>query len=140
MASLIKKFYYASKESLPVVTCWGTGKPYREFLHVDDLGEAVLFSLENWDPNLDNAPSDKYGNKVSLLNVGSGIEITIKDLAYKISKLLNYKGNIEWDKSKPDGTPRKKLNCEKINNLGWYPKISLDEGIMQTAKDLSNKC
>ena len=140
MASLIKKFYYASKESLPVVTCWGTGKPYREFLHVDDLGEAVLFSLENWDPNLDNAPSDKYGNKVSLLNVGSGIEITIKDLAYKISKLLNYKGNIEWDKSKPDGTPRKKLNCKKINNLGWYPKISLDEGIMQTAKDLSNKC
>ena len=139
MASLIKKFYFASKESLPEVTCWGTGKPYREFLHVNDLGDAVLFSLENWDPKSANAPLDKYGNKISLLNVGSGIEITIKDLANKISKLLNYKGNIVWDKSKPDGTPRKKLNCKKINNLGWYPQISLDEGILQTAKDLSKE-
>tara|TARA_Y100001978_G_scaffold90220_1_gene80922 strand:- start:802 stop:1797 length:996 start_codon:yes stop_codon:yes gene_type:complete len=138
MASLIKKFYYASKDSLSEVTCWGTGKPFREFLHVNDLGDAVLFSLENWDPKSENAPKDKYGNKLHLLNVGSGLEISIKDLANKISKLLNYKGNILWDKSKPDGTPRKKLNCQKINNLGWHSRITLDEGILQTANDLSN--
>ena len=139
MASLIQKFYNASNESLPDVTCWGSGKPYREFLHVDDLGDAVLFSLENWDPNSENAPIDKYGNKLSLLNVGSGIEISIKDLANKISKLLNFQGNIKWDESKPDGTPRKKLNCEKINKLGWYSKISLDQGIVETAAGLGKK-
>ena len=137
MASLINKFHYACKESLPNVTCWGTGKPYREFLHVDDLGDAVLFCLEHWDPNSKNAPSDKYGNKLSLLNVGSGVEITIKDLAKKISKLLNYNGNILWDDSKPDGTPRKKLNSLKINQLGWHSKISLDEGILKTARGLT---
>ncbi len=139
MASLIKKFYYASKKSLPEVICWGTGKPYREFLHVNDLGDAVLFSLENWDPESDNAPLDKFGNKLSLLNVGSGYEISIKNLANKISKLLNYEGSVLWDKSKPDGTPRKILNCQKINKLGWQSKISIDEGILQTANELNKK-
>ena len=132
MASLIKKFHNATKNSLPKVVCWGTGKPYREFLHVNDLGNAILFCLENWDPNSKFAPKDQDGNIISILNVGSGVEISIKDLANKISKLTNFKGEIIWDNSKPDGTPRKKLNCNKINKLGWQPKISLDEGILQT--------
>ena len=139
MASLIKKFHYASKESLPQVTCWGTGNPYREFLHVDDLGDAVLFCLENWDPESELAPKDQYGNKILLLNVGSGIEISIKDLANKISKLVNYKGSIFWDQSKPDGTPRKKLDTTRINKLGWHPKISLDEGIIRTLEGLDKQ-
>ena len=137
LAALIKKIVLAKKQNKKSFIVWGTGKPKREFLHVDDLGDAVLFSLENWDPNSENAPSDKYGNKLSLLNVGSGIEISIKDLANKISELLKYKGNILWDKSKPDGTPRKKLNCLKINQLGWSAKIPLDEGILETAKGLA---
>ena len=136
MASLIKKFHDATKNSLPKVVCWGTGKPYREFLHVNDLGNAILFCLENWDPNSKFAPKDQDGNIISILNVGSGVEISIKDLANKISKLTNFKGEIIWDNSKPDGTPRKKLNCNKINKLGWQPKISLDEGIRQTLNDL----
>ena len=136
MASLLKKFHTAKKEHLPEVNCWGTGNPYREFLHVNDLGDAVIFCLENWDPSSEYAPKDKNGDKILLLNVGSGVEISIKDLANKIANYLNYDGNIVWDISKPDGTPRKKLNTKKINELGWYPKISLDKGIQETLRDL----
>ena len=136
MAALIKKFYTAKKENLPEVTCWGTGNPYREFLHVNDLGDAVIFCLENWDPSSEFAPKDKNGDKILLLNVGSGVEISIKDLANKIANILNYDGNIVWDKSKPDGTPRKKLNTKKINKLGWHAKISLDKGIQETLRNL----
>ncbi len=129
MASLIKKFYEASTKSTPSVTCWGTGNPMREFLHVDDLGDAVVFALENWDPNSTNAPKDKDNKPLTILNVGTGKDLKIKELAIKISNLVNYKGEIIWDKNKPDGTPRKLLNISKIQNLGWVPKISLDEGI-----------
>ena len=129
MASFIKKFYEASISSLPSVTCWGTGKPLREFLHVDDLAEAVVFALENWDPSSTNAPRDKNNIPLNILNVGTGKEISIKELAFKISDLFNYKGRIVWDEKKPDGTPRKLLNIEKIKGLGWEPKISLEEGI-----------
>ncbi len=129
MASLIRKFYEASSNSLPSVTCWGTGNPLREFLHVDDLGNAVVFLLENWDPGSLNAPKDSKNNNLTILNVGTGKDISIKELAYKISNLVNYKGKIIWDKSKPDGTPKKLLNIQKIQSLGWSPKKSLTEGI-----------
>ena len=129
MASLIRKFYEASKNSLPSVSCWGTGKPFREFLHVDDLGEAVVFVLETWDPSSINAPKDGKNNKLTILNVGSGKDISIKELAYKISNLVNFKGKIIWDSSKPDGTPKKLLNIQKIQSLGWEPRISLEQGI-----------
>ena len=129
MASLIRKFYEASLNSLPSVTCWGTGNPLREFLHVDDLGEAVVFALESWDPSSINAPKDFNNNKLTILNVGSGKDISIKELAYKISNLFNYKGKIIWDSNKPDGTPKKLLNIQKIQSLGWNPKKSLTEGI-----------
>ena len=107
MASLIKKFYEASKNSMPTVTCWGTGSPLREFLHVDDLGNAVVFALEKWDPNSKNAPKDKNNKSLTLLNIGTGKDISIKELAFKISNLVQYKGKIIWDTNKPDGTPKK---------------------------------
>ena len=134
MASFIRRFYEASKNSLSSVTCWGTGSPFREFLHVDDLGDAVVFSLEHWDPDSNNSPRDKFDNPLYWLNVGTGNEISIKDLAYKISYYVNYKGEVLWDHSKPDGTPRKQLNINKIKELGWKPKINLDEGIKKTLK------
>ena len=136
MASLIKKFYMACKNSHKEVICWGTGEPLREFMHVDDLGEAVVFALESWHLNKNNSPLDQYGKKLSFLNVGSGIEISIKDLAYKIAKLVDYKGTIIWDRSKPNGTTRKLLNSERFMKLGWRPTISLDEGIKNTIESL----
>jgi len=139
MASFIRKFYEAKIKSLPSVTCWGTGKPLREFLHVDDLGDAVVFVLENWDPSSSNAPKDEHNNNLVMLNVGTGKDITIKDLAYKISKLVNYKGEIIWDKNKPDGTPRKLLNISKIKELGWEPKISLEEGIKSAVRSFKKE-
>ncbi len=138
MASLIRKFNDATKKSLPSVTCWGTGKPLREFLHVDDLGEAVVFVLEKWDPNAINAPLDKNGVPLTILNVGTGLEISIKELSEKIASIANYKGEIIWDNSKPDGTPRKKLNINKITSLGWKPSIELNKGIKNTLREYNN--
>lgn len=139
IASLIRKFYIASKNSMPSVTCWGTGKPFREFMHVDDLGSSVVFALENWDPDCDTSPKDINGETLSILNVGTGQDLTIKDLASKISKFTNFKGSIFWDTSKPDGTPKKLLNIDRIKNLGWNPKIDLDFGINQTIKSFEKE-
>ncbi len=138
MASLIKKFCEGSKKSLPSITCWGSGSPYREFMHVDDLGSAVVHVLEFWDPNEPSSPKDSYGNPLNILNVGTGDDITIKNLAKKISSFTNYKGDIIWDTSKPDGTPRKVLNIDRIRDLGWQPKIGLNEGIKETIKNYVN--
>ena len=134
MAALIRKFYEASKYSLPKVTCWGSGDPFREFMHVDDLGAGVVFALKYWDPNSVNAPIDKEGNPLTILNIGTGEDISIKELANKISEFIGYEGEIIWDKNKPDGTPKKLLNINKIKSIGWSPKISLDEGIKDTIK------
>ena len=139
MASLIKKFYVNTKAMKNTVECWGTGSPFREFLHVDDLGDAVTFALENWDPDSLNAPKKNNGEPLYILNVGTGEEIKIKDLAEKISNLVNYKGKIVWDTTKPDGTPKKKLNIEKMTALGWKAKISLEEGIVKTLKSIENE-
>tara|TARA_Y100000589_G_C27194737_1_gene646290 strand:- start:4731 stop:5726 length:996 start_codon:yes stop_codon:yes gene_type:complete len=132
MASLLRKFIKASNENLSNVTCWGTGSPYREFMHVDDLGEAVLFALENWDPNDKNAPKDSNGKPLIHLNVGTGKDITIKELAEKIKNITSFKGEILWDETKPDGTPKKQLDISQISKLGWKAKIDLDEGIKRT--------
>ncbi len=136
MASLIKKFIDAKLNSLPSVTCWGTGKPLREFLHIDDLGSAVLFTLENWDPNSESSPKNKFGEPLYWLNVGTGKDISILDLARKISNLVDFDGEIKWDKNKPDGTPKKQLNIDKIKSLGWEAKISLEEGIRKTINSI----
>ena len=139
LAAFIRRFYEARINKKKEVICWGTGSPLREFLHVDDLGEAVVFALNNWDPDSINSPRDKNGEKLFFLNIGTGKEISIKDLAYLIKNELNYTGRIIWDHSKPDGTPRKLLNIDRIKSLGWYPKIKLDEGIRQTIKDFIDK-
>ena len=133
--SLIRRFYEAKSKNLKEVTCWGTGDSLREFLYVDDLAEACLFTLENWDPSNAYAPKTKDGDTLDILNVGSEEEISIKDLAIKISKVIGFKGNILWDTDKPNGTPRKKLNTQRINSLGWSPKINLDIGLRKTLID-----
>ena len=135
MASLIRKFCEAKKVGSNYVTCWGTGKPLREFMHVDDLGKSVIFALENWDPKDSKAPLDIHGEPLTYLNVGTGKDISIKELAKKISKIVNFKGEILWDNSKPDGTPKKQLNIDKFQSLGWYPTIKLDDGIKRTINE-----
>jgi len=131
-AALIRRFYEAKIENQKQVTCWGTGIAKREFLHVDDLGDAVVFALENWDPDKNDAPRKANGTKLCHLNVGTGIDITIKDLAESIASEIGFKGEIKWDKTKPDGTPRKLLNIDRMKKIGWESKISLKEGIRNT--------
>ena len=137
MAALLKKFILAKRNKLKDVKCWGTGKPLREFLHVEDFSNACVHVLEKWNP--DNLDSPKYdnGEKLLYLNVGSGEEISIKDLAEKIALLTEYEGNIIWDNSKPDGTFRKNLDITRISSLGWEPKVTLTNGIKKLIKDIN---
>ena len=139
LPALVRKITDAKKQNLKSITCWGTGKPLREFLYVDDLADACLFSLQKWNPHDANAPKDQFGNKLYWLNVGSSIEISIKDLVKKIAIIVGYKGQILWDISKPDGTPRKILNTTRMRNLGWEPKTDLDLGIKLTLKSYENE-
>ena len=134
VAALIKKFSYAKKQSLPFITIWGSGEPLREFMHVDDLGDAVVFALENWLPKSENSPRSAKNEPLYFLNVGTGKDIKIIELANIISKSLNYEGEIIWDRNKPDGTPKKQLDISRIKKLGWAPKIDLIKGISETAK------
>ena len=134
LPALIKRFHEAKKNSLREVKCWGTGSPFRELLHVDDLADAVIFALEQWDTFSENSPKDSNGNILYWLNVGTKEEITIKELAYTVSKIVGYEGKIIWDKTKPDGTPRKKLDISVLKNMGWEAKICLEEGIEKTFK------
>jgi GDP-L-fucose synthase len=119
LPALIRRFLDATANGITNITLWGSGLPRREFLHVDDFAEAVVLM------------SEKYDSGVHL-NVGTGTDISIRELAIKIATLVGYTGSIEWDTSKPDGTHAKLLDVSRINNLGWYPKITLDEGIKST--------
>uniref|UniRef100_UPI0040489BBF GDP-L-fucose synthase family protein n=1 Tax=Cyanobium sp. TaxID=2164130 RepID=UPI0040489BBF len=123
MAALIRRFHEAKESNDASVTCWGTGTPRREFLHVDDLGEACVFALENWRPGLD---------ELQYLNVGMGIDLSIKELAVLVAKTVGYAGDIQWDSSKPDGTPRKQLDVSKLGAMGWCAEIPLAEGLEKT--------
>ena len=134
MASLIRKFHNAKINHLNNVTCWGTGKPLREFLYVEDFAEACLFLLKKWDLKSDYLPKDINGNILNWINVGSDFEISIRDLAEKISKIVGFSGEIIWDRTKPDGTPRKKLDNSCIKKIGWKPTTDLDVGIRKTIK------
>ena len=138
MASLIKKFLLAKRNSLSNVVCWGSGNPLREFLHVEDLGFACVKVLENWNPDSKNSPKDKNGKKLYYLNVGSNEEISIKELALKIATLTNYPGDIIWDQSKPDGTFRKIIDSSRIKTFGWTPKIPLTLGIKKVIYEIEN--
>ena len=128
MPALIKKFYDAKINNKSEVVCWGTGDPKREFLYVDDLAEACIFVLENV-PFKTEKEHYKINNLDGLINIGTGEDISIKNLAEMIARELNYKGKIIWQISKPDGTPRKLLDVSKINKLGWEAKIPLKQGI-----------
>ena len=139
LASFIRRFSEAANLKLKSVTCWGSGMVYREFLHSDDLGDACCFVLENWDPNKDDSPKKNNGKILDYLNVGTGIDISIKELASLIAKIVNFKGQINWDKSKPDGTRKKQLNISRLKDLGWQPKLSLEEGIKKTISEYNFK-
>ena len=121
LPAMLRKFHEAKESNHADVVLWGTGTPKREFLHVNDLANSVLFTLEN-------------KMEESLFNVGSGSEISINELAELIQEITGHKGNIVWDKTKPDGTPRKLMDSYKIKNLGWKSEISLKEGVLMTFK------
>jgi GDP-L-fucose synthase len=121
LPAFIRRFVEAKAEGRAVETLWGTGSPKREFLHVDDLAAAVVHLGENYDS------SDH-------LNIGTGEDLTIKELADMVAKSAGFTGKIEWDSSKPDGTPRKVLDVSKVKSFGWAPKISLQDGIDSTIK------
>ena len=129
------KFLIAKKENLPSVTCWGTGKVYREFMHVDDLASAIIFCLEYWCPNDLSAPLEDNGDPLTYLNVGTGSDISIKDLALLIAEISGFNGKILWDTNKPDGTPKKLLNSNKIKKK--FPKNSF---IFRYKKIKYNEC
>ena len=119
--ALIRRLHEAKEQNLPNVTLWGTGSPRREFLHVDDLADALLHLLE-----LDDPPD--------WINIGAGVDLTILELAETIKDIVGYDGTLDFDPSKPDGTPRKLLDTSRINATGWSPKITLEDGIARTYK------
>lgn len=142
--ALIRKIYEANINKKNNITLWGSGNAYREFLYVEDLAKACIFALEKWNPNSKDSPKDNNGDPLFFLNVGNGQEIKIKHLAEMISKIIGFEGNIKWDITKPDGTPRKLLKIDKILNLGWHSSISLKDGLKMTIssyeKDILNNC
>ena len=126
LPALMRKFHLAKVQKLPSVMLWGSGKPKREFLYVDDLAEAVLFLLQKVEAK------DIYKQGISHINIGTGKDLTITELAEIISDVIGYSGKIEYDQSKPDGTPRKLLDVSRINNLGWKYRTELRDGIEKT--------
>jgi GDP-L-fucose synthase len=126
LPALIRRIVLAKKNNEPTVTIWGTGTPRREFLHVDDLADACYFLLQNY-------------NGQGLVNIGCGTDISINELAELIVAEVGYEGQLVFDITKPDGTPRKLMDTNKINNLGWRSEISLVEGIKNTIQEVKNK-
>jgi GDP-L-fucose synthase len=123
LPALIRRFHEATESGETSVTCWGTGTPLREFLHVDDLGEACVFALEHWQPRAE---------ELQHLNVGTGVDLTIAGLADAVAAATGFQGEILWDTSKPDGTPRKQLDVSRMAALGWSARITLAEGLAST--------
>ena len=126
--ALIRRFHEAKLANAPVVQAWGTGTPMREFLHVDDMAEASVFVM--------NLSTDTYQREtqpmLSHINVGTGIDCTIKELTETVASVIGYQGKIEWDTSKPDGTPRKLMDVSRLERLGWKARISLEDGLTRT--------
>jgi GDP-L-fucose synthase len=122
LPALIRKFHEAKAANAPAVTCWGTGNPFREFLHVDDLASACVFLMEHY-------------SEEQIINVGSAFEVTIRELAELIQRIIGFEGEIVWDSSKPDGTPRKLMDSSRLLRLGWKPRIDLETGIRTAYED-----
>ena len=125
LPALIRKFHEAKEEKKPFVEIWGTGKPKREFLYVDDLAEACVFLMQNY-------------NERGFVNIGTGEDASIKELVSIVQEIVGYNAGVKYNSDKPDGTPRKLLDVSKINKLGWVAKISLREGIQKTYQDYKN--
>jgi len=126
LPALIRRIILAKKNNDPVVTIWGTGTPRREFMHVDDLADACYFLLQNY-------------NELGLVNIGWGEDVSIKELATIIATEVGYTGALDFDATKPDGTPRKLIDTTKLNNLGWKPSIKLQEGIRKTIAEVADQ-
>jgi GDP-L-fucose synthase len=122
LPALIRKFHEAKENNVPEVIIWGTGNPTREFLYSEDLADACVFLMEKHNGN-------------DIVNIGSGIEVTIRDLAQHVKEAVGYTGRIEFDVTKPDGTPRKLLDCSRLHSMGWRHRIDLDEGIRLAYND-----
>jgi GDP-L-fucose synthase len=141
LPALIRRFHGAAQDPDQglgsSVICWGSGTPEREFLHADDLGEACVFALEHWDPDAADAPQ-AYGTQgeavgpLSYLNVGSGVDLTIRELAEAVAQATGFRGQILWDTSQPDGTLKKQLEVSRLAALGWHARITLAEGLSIT--------
>jgi GDP-L-fucose synthase len=125
LPALIRRFHEAAERGDARVTCWGSGSPFREFLHADDLGEACVFALERWRPQ----PND-----LQHLNVGTGVDLTIKQLAEAVADATGFQGDILWDTTQPDGTPKKQLDVSRMAALGWRARIPLSEGLRSTVQ------
>ena len=128
LPALIRRFHEAAERGDASVTCWGSGTPKREFLHVDDLGEPCVFALEHWQPGPDEQ---------QFLNVGTGLDLTIRELAEAVAEATGFQGEIRWDASKPDGTPKKQLDVGRLAELGWRARILLAEGLASTVADFA---
>ena len=122
LPALIRRFHEAKMNKAPYVTIWGTGSVLREFLYSDDLADACIFLMQSYDDD-------------EIINIGSGEEISIKNLARLVKETVGYEGEVRFDTSKPDGTPRKLLDCSKLNSLGWKPRISMREGLRLACDD-----
>ncbi len=125
LPALIRKFHTAKMSNLPAVEIWGTGTPMREFLHANDLADACFYLMQNY-------------NEPGLVNIGVGEDITIKDLALLVKKIVGYTGELKFDTTKPDGTPRKLMDVSKLHSFGWKHKISLEEGITSVYNEVKN--
>jgi GDP-L-fucose synthase len=125
LPALIRKFHTAKINNEPTVEVWGSGAPLREFMHVDDLADACVFLMKNYNDKL-------------FVNVGTGEELTIRELAELVREVTEYKGKIEWNSSKPDGTPRKLMDLTRLHSLGWKHKVSLHEGLKEVYKDYAS--
>jgi len=126
LPALIRKFHEAKETNQPFVEMWGTGSPLREFLHADDLGDACVFLMDRYEGH-------------EHLNIGTGSDISIRDLALLVGKIVGYKGDLRHDLSKPDGTPRKLMDVSRLHNLGWKHRIALEDGIRMVYEDFRKK-
>lgn len=135
LPALLRRFHEAKTVGAKSVTCWGTGSPMREFLHVDDLGDACVFALENWSALDQDAPNNDQGQPLAFLNVGTGVDLSIKQLAEQIAAVVGFQGTIQWDISKPDGTPKKQLEVSRMKEMGWSSRISLSQGLPSAYND-----
>jgi GDP-L-fucose synthase len=124
LPALLRKMHEAQKQGLPQIEVWGSGHPMREFLHVDDLADACVFLMRTY-------------NGADWLNVGTGTDITIRDLALLIKEIIGYDGQLVFDASKPDGTPRKLLDVSRLHRLGWKHRIPLEEGLRRVYAEVS---